>query len=262
VRYSYEAPVDTYTTNVIGTINLLEAIRRCESVKAVLNITTDKCYENREWVWPYRENEPLGGYDPYSSSKACSEIVTAAWRRSYFHVQGIHIATARAGNVIGGGDWAADRLVPDFLRALDAEEMLIIRSPKAIRPWQHVLEPLSGYILLAQALYTQCGQFAEAWNFGPEEQDARPVGWIADYLCSKIPGAKWQRNTEVQPHEATMLKLDSSKAKQLLQWSPRLKLEHALDMTLSWFQAWKCNEDMGAYSLKQISTYEQTNYYF
>jgi len=257
VRYSYEAPVDTYTTNVIGTINLLEAVRRCDSVKAIVNITTDKCYENREWVWPYRENEALGGYDPYSSSKACSEIATAAWRRSFLDAKGVQIATARAGNVIGGGDWAKDRLIPDFLRAFDAGEPLIIRSPRATRPWQHVLEPLAGYLMLAEALYKQGPQFAEAWNFGPEEKDARPVGWIADYLCSKIAGALWQCDTEIQPHEAAMLKLDSSKAKQLLQWSPRLSLQQALDMTLSWHHAWMDSRDMAAFSLEQINAYEQ-----
>lgn len=257
VRYSYEAPVDTYTSNVIGTINVLEAVRRCDSVKAVVNITTDKCYENREWVWPYRENEALGGYDPYSSSKACSEIATAAWRRSFLDAKGVQIATARAGNVIGGGDWAKDRLIPDFLRAFDAGEPLVIRSPKATRPWQHVLEPLAGYLMLAEALHKQGAQFAEAWNFGPEEKDARPVGWIADFLCSKIDGAAWQCDTEIQPHEATMLKLDSSKAKQLLHWSPRLNLQHALDMTLSWHQAWRGNKDMATFSLEQISEYEQ-----
>jgi len=257
VRYSYEVPVDTYTTNVIGTIHLLETVRRCTSVKTVVNVTTDKCYENREWLWPYRENESLGGYDPYSSSKACSEIVTAAWRRSYLSGSGIHVASARAGNVIGGGDWAADRLVPDFLRALDAGQQLNIRSPKATRPWQHVLEPLSGYLLLAQALYNHGEEYAEAWNFGPDERDARPVQWIADYLCEQVDGASWVCDTAIQLHEAGALKLDSSKAKGRLQWHPRWNLEQALSMTLFWDKAWHKKSDMAAFTIEQIRAYEE-----
>lgn len=256
VRYSYQAPVDTYTTNVLGTIHLLEAVRKCFSIKAVVNITTDKCYENREWVWSYRENESLGGYDPYSSSKACAEIVSAAWRRSYLGGAGSHLATARAGNVIGGGDWAADRLVPDFLRVIDAGRTLTIRSPKATRPWQHVLEPLSGYLLLAQAIYEQGEPYAEPWNFGPDERDARPVEWIIEYLCKQMEGASWKCDTAVQPHEANVLKLDSSKAKSMLGWQPRWSLEQALAMTLSWHKAWRNNEDMAACSIGQIQEYE------
>lgn len=256
VRYSYQAPVDTYTTNVIGTVNLLEAVRKCFSIKAVVNITTDKCYENREWVWPYRENESLGGYDPYSSSKACAEIVSAAWRRSYLGGAGIHLATVRAGNVIGGGDWAADRLVPDFLRVIDAGRTLTIRSPKATRPWQHVLEPLSGYLLLAQALYEQGEPYAEPWNFGPDERDVRSVEWIVEYLCKQMEGVSWKCDTAVQPHEANALKLDSSKAKSRLQWYPRWNLEVALTKTIEWHQAWRNDEDMAACSIGQIQEYE------
>lgn len=256
VRYSYVAPVETYAVNVMGTVNLLESVRHAPSVKAVVNVTTDKCYENREWVWPYRENEAMGGFDPYSSSKACSELVTGAYRRSFLEASGIHLASARAGNVIGGGDWAEDRLVPDFLRALDASQVLTIRSPLATRPWQHVLEPLSGYLMLAEKLFTEGQSFAEAWNFGPEEADARPVRWIVEYLCSQIPGAAWQCDAGLQPHEANMLKLDSSKAKVQLGWRPRWNLQAALAMTLAWHQAWKRGLDMAAVSVQQIQDYE------
>ncbi|MEQ1591144.1 MAG: CDP-glucose 4,6-dehydratase [Thiobacillaceae bacterium] len=256
VRYSYVAPVETYAVNVMGTVNLLEAVRQTPSVKAVVNITTDKCYENREWVWPYRENEAMGGFDPYSSSKACSELVTAAYRRSFLEAAGIHLASARAGNVIGGGDWATDRLVPDFLRALDASQTLTIRSPLATRPWQHVLEPLSGYLILAEKLFTEGQDFAEAWNFGPEEIDARPVKWIVEYLCSRVPDATWQCDASPQPHEANTLKLDSSKAKTQLGWHPRWNLQTALGMTLAWHQAWKQGLDMAVTSVRQIHEYE------
>lgn len=256
VRYSYVAPVETYAVNVMGTVNLLEAVRQTPSVKAVVNVTTDKCYENREWVWPYRENEAMGGFDPYSSSKACSELVTAAYRRSFLEAAGTHLASARAGNVIGGGDWAADRLVPDFLRALDADQTLTIRSPLATRPWQHVLEPLSGYLTLAEKLFTEGKSFADAWNFGPEEADAKPVQWIVEYLCGQVPGASWQCDAASQPHEANMLKLDSSKAKVQLGWHPRWNLQTALGMTLGWHQAWKQGADMAAISVQQIQAYE------
>jgi CDP-glucose 4,6-dehydratase len=253
--YSYVAPVETYAVNVMGTVNLLEAVRQTPSVKAVVNVTTDKCYENREWVWPYRENEAMGGFDPYSSSKACSELVTAAYRCSFLEAAGIHLASARAGNVIGGGDWAEDRLIPDFLRALDAGRFLTIRSPLATRPWQHVLEPLSGYLMLAEKLFTEGSGFAEAWNFGPEA-DARTVQSIVEYLCSQVPGATWQCDAAPQPHEANMLKLDSSKAKLKLGWRPRWNLQTALGMTLAWHQAWRKGFDMAAASVQLIQEYE------
>ena len=256
VRYSYVEPVETYAVNVMGTVSLLEAVRQSPSVKAVVNVTTDKCYENREWVWPYRENEAMGGFDPYSSSKACSELVTAAYRRSFLEPAGINLASARAGNVIGGGDWADDRLVPDFLRALDSEQVLTIRSPQATRPWQHVLEPLSGYLVMAEKLFSEGKDYAEAWNFGPEEMDARPVQWIVEYLCSQVPGAAWQCDASPQPHEANTLKLDSSKAKALLGWRPRWNLQTALGMTLAWHQAWKQGSDMAAASVQQIREFE------
>ena len=256
VRYSYAAPVETYAVNVMGTVNLLEAVRQTLSVKAVVNVTTDKCYENREWVWSYRENEAMGGFDPYSSSKACSELVTAAYRRSFLDAAGIHLASARAGNVIGGCDWAVDRLVPDFLRALDAGQTLAIRSPLATRPWQHVLEPLSGYLMLVERLFTEGQGFAEAWNFGPEEADAKSVQWIVEYLCSRVPDATWQCDAAPQPHEANMLKLDSAKAKVMLGWRPRWNLQTALDMTLAWHRAWKQGLDMATISVQQIQAYE------
>lgn len=256
VRHSYAAPLETYAVNVMGTVNLLEAVRQTPGVKAVLNVTTDKCYENREWVWPYRENEAMGGFDPYSSSKACSELVTSAYRRSFLEPAGIALASARAGNVIGGGDWAADRLIPDFLRALDAGQALTIRSPHATRPWQHVLEPLSGYLSLAEKLYSEGQIFAEAWNFGPEADDIRTVQWIVEKLCRQVPGAVWQCDSAPQPHEANTLKLDISKAKNQLGWQPRWNLPMALEQILAWHQAWRQGADMAAASLHQIHTYE------
>lgn len=255
VRYSYRAPVETYAVNVMGTVHLLEAVRRNDCVRAVVSVTTDKCYENREWPWGYRENEPLGGHDPYSSSKACAELVSAAYRDSFLAASGVALATARAGNVIGGGDWAADRLLPDFLRALDAGKTLTIRSPGAIRPWQHVLEPLSGYLALAEALVASGTQAAEAWNFGPVDDDARPVGWILDRLSARVPELRWQCDASPQPHEANYLKLDSSKARARLGWAPRWRLDKALDMTVDWHRAWRHGSDMRAVSLAQIAEY-------
>lgn len=257
VRYSYVAPVETYAVNVMGTINLLEAVRQTPSVRTVVNITTDKCYENREWVWPYRENEAMGGHDPYSSSKACAELVTSAYRSSFLEKASIHLASVRAGNVIGGGDWAADRLIPDFLRAMDAGTPITIRSPGAVRPWQHVLEPLSGYLTLAEKMHQEGGAFAEGWNFGPDEGDARPVKWIVEHLCSQTPGSSWQCDVSPQPHEANMLRLDSSKAKAQLGWHPRWRLPEALQNTLEWHHAWRRGEDMATVSLAQIHAYEQ-----
>ena len=256
VRYSYAAPAETYAINVMGTVNLFEAVRQSPSVKAVLNVTTDKCYENRERNEPYEESEALGGYDPYSSSKACSELVTSAYRRSFFEAQGVALASARAGNVIGGGDWAADRLLPDFLRAIDAAQTLEIRYPNAIRPWQHVLEPLSGYLQLAEKLWTGNGAFAEAWNFGPEESDERPVEWLVNNLCERILGATWCRQESPKLHEASRLKLDSAKARLKLGWRPRWPLEHALANAVDWHLAWRKGVDMSAFSLTQIRRYE------
>jgi CDP-glucose 4,6-dehydratase len=261
VRYSYAHPAETYAVNVMGTVNLLEAVRATSSVKAVVNVTTDKCYENREWVWGYRENEPMGGFDPYSSSKGCAELVTAAYRNSFFQQSTINnqqstaVATARAGNVIGGGDWAADRLIPDFLRAMDAGETLKLRSPQSTRPWQHVLEPLSGYLMLAERLYTDGAVFAEAWNFGPSDEDARSVQWIVEHLAEIRKDVNWKCDEAPQPHEAHYLKLDSSKAHDQLNWQPRWQLATALDKTVEWHQAWRNGQSMRATTLAQISDY-------
>jgi len=256
VRYSYAQPVETYAVNVMGTVHLLEAIRATPEVKAVVNVTTDKCYENREWVWGYRENEPMGGFDPYSSSKGCAELVTAAYRRSFLESAGVALATARAGNVIGGGDWAADRLIPDFLRAMDAGETLNIRSPQSTRPWQHVLEPLSGYLMLAERLYADGAGFAEAWNFGPADEDARSVQWIVERLAEMRKDVNWQCDEAPQPHEAHYLKLDSSKAHDRLGWQPCWRLQAALHKTLEWHEAWRKAEDMCSVTMAQIAGYQ------
>jgi len=256
VRESYVAPVDTFATNVLGTVNLLEAVRQTDGVASVINITTDKVYKNEEWVWPYREHDRLGGHDPYSSSKACAELVADAYRKSFFSGAGVGLASVRAGNIIAGGDWSVDRLVPDFFRALDAHQPLRVRSPLAVRPWQHVLEPVSGYLLLAEKLVTMGQEFAEAWNFGPEETDAKSVAWIAEQLCSKAPGANWEALSDSGPHEAGTLKLDSSKARERLSWCPRWCLDSALSKTLDWHLAWRGGEKkMDEFSLRQIEEY-------
>ncbi len=256
VRESYKTPLETFSTNVMGTLNVLEAARKTETVRAIVNITTDKCYENQEWLWPYREDDRLGGHDPYSASKACAEIAAAAYRRSFLAQAEISLASVRAGNVIGGGDWAIDRLIPDFLRSIDAGETLRIRSPNAIRPWQHVLEPLSGYLTIAERLVVDGSDFAQAWNFGPEDSDAKSVSWIVNRLCQKIPDARWEEEDSPQPHEAGLLRLDSSKAKSRLGWAPRWTLETALDKTIEWHQAWKRHSDMGDFSIQQIEAYQ------
>lgn len=256
VRYSYSHPAETYEVNVMGTVNLLEAVRATPGVKAVVNITTDKCYENREWVWGYRENEAMGGFDPYSSSKGCAELVTSAYRRSFLEPSGIALASARAGNVIGGGDWAKDRLIPDFLRALDAGETLNLRAPRSIRPWQHVLEPLSGYLMLAERLYTCGATFSEAWNFGPNDEDTHSVQWIVEYLAEIRKEISWQYEGAAQQHEANYLKLDSSKAHSQLNWQPRWRLKTTLQKTLEWHDAWRKSEDMRSVTLAQIKTYQ------
>jgi CDP-glucose 4,6-dehydratase len=240
VRYSYKEPVETYAVNVMGTVNLLEAIRKTSGVKAVVNVTTDKCYDNREWEWPYREDEPLGGHDPYSSSKACSELVTAAYRLSFLEPENIMLASARAGNVIGGGDWAEDRLIPDFFRAAAAGQPLKIRSPEAVRPWQHVLEPVAGYLTLAEHLYVDGAPFATAWNFGPDDFDSKPVEWIIEKLCKRVAGARWDSGPRPELHEAHTLKLDSSRARQKLGFRPRWNLE---------------NQDMTEVTAQQIAEY-------
>lgn len=262
VRDSYKIPVDTYAVNVMGTVHLLEAVRCCSSVKAVVNVTTDKVYENREWVWGYRENEPFGGYDPYSNSKACSELVTAAYRSSYFNPRdygkhGVALASARAGNVIGGGDWATDRLIPDVIRAILAGEPVRIRNPHAIRPWQHVLEPLSGYLLLAQRLYEEGARYGEGWNFGPEEKDARPVEWLVSRICTLWgDDASYGIDKGDHPHEAHYLKLDCSKAGAELGWRPRWSLDAALESIVSWTKTYRDGGDLRRACLAQIEAYE------
>jgi CDP-glucose 4,6-dehydratase len=255
VRLSYERPVETYATNVMGTVHLLEAVRKAGNVRAVAIVTSDKCYENREWIWGYRENEAMGGADPYSSSKGCAELVAAAYRASFFKT-GAAIATARAGNVIGGGDWAKDRLVPDILAALDRKQKLVIRHPDAIRPWQHVLESLSGYLLLAEKLYNDGATFAEAWNFGPAPEDVQPVKWIVERLsrhCGTAPN--WQPAAGAQPHEAHFLSLDSAKARQMLGWTPRLTLDEALKFVAAWYKAGKEGRSARDITLSQIDAY-------
>lgn len=263
VRESYNIPVETYRTNVMGTVHLFEAVRQCKTVRAVINVTTDKCYDNKEWVWGYRETDPLGGYDPYSNSKACSEMVTSSYRSSFFNprdyaTHGVAIASARAGNVIGGGDWAKDRLVPDCICSLLKQENIHIRNPHSIRPWQHVLEPLSGYLLLGQKLLQEGLLYGEGWNFGPNDADAQPVQWIVEKICNK-----WQGDTSYvidqgnHPHEATYLKLDCSKAKSILGWQPRWSLEQALDKIVNWAKVYQANGNIRDVCLTQIEEYSK-----
>lgn len=262
VRRSYVDPVETYATNVMGTVNLLEAVRQTSSVRAVVNVTTDKCYENKEWLWGYRENEAMGGFDPYSSSKGCAELVTAAYRSSFFSAEKysqhqVALATARAGNVIGGGDWAEDRLIPDIVAAFDRAQPVVIRNPLATRPWQHVLEPLRGYLMLAEKLCVEGSAFAEAWNFGPRSDDARPVEWIVKQLAEKWPEpATWQIDGAGHPHEANYLNLDISKAGHRLNWQPAMKLDQALDLIVHWTRARSAGDDLLALTQGQISAYQ------
>ena len=261
VRLSYDDPVGTYATNVLGTVNVLDVLRHIDSVRAIVNITSDKCYENLDWNWGYRENDRLGGFDPYSSSKACAEIVTTAFIRSYFanptsgKVRAA-VATARAGNVIGGGDWAVDRLVPDLVRGAAAGREVLVRNPHAVRPWQHVLEPLAGYLLLGEALFDRGAAFAGAWNFGPLPQDEHAVAWIADRCCSAWgEGARWLKDDRAQPHEARMLKLDISKARAQLHWEPRWSAEYAIDATVRWYKTYYQGGDVRSETQGQIDEY-------
>jgi CDP-glucose 4,6-dehydratase len=272
VRRSYYDPITTFVTNVIGTANVLEAIRNCHSVKSAVIITTDKCYENREWLWGYREIDRLGGHDPYSTSKACAELVVQCYQRSYFqqvgnygnststtnHRASVGVATARAGNVIGGGDWAEDRLIPDAIRAVTRGDVLQVRNPHAVRPWQHVLEPLHGYLILAERLYHDPTAFSEPWNFGPEPDDSVTVGTVLDLVTRHWPEIKWRPVSEVQPlHESRWLYLDCSKARHRLGWRPRWNLQHAVEKTVSWYLAvLQHAQDARAVSLQQISEYE------
>jgi CDP-glucose 4,6-dehydratase len=257
VRLSYKEPALTYATNVMGTVNVLEAARNCRKLKAIVNVTTDKCYENREWPWPYRETEAMGGHDPYSSSKGCAELVNAAYQRSFFNTEdSAWLASVRAGNVIGGGDAAEDRLIPDILRSFKANEALIVRYPDAIRPWQHVLEPLTGYLVLAQALYEKGSDFAEGWNFGPNAESVKPVRWIVDFMAEKWgAGASWKNNGDEQLHEAGLLKLDISKATSRLDWKPKLTLEESLNRIVEWEKAFEHGQNMKNATQEQIEKY-------
>jgi CDP-glucose 4,6-dehydratase len=263
LRHSYVDPLGTYSTNVMGTANLLEAVRNTPSVRAVVCVTTDKCYDNQESGQPYRETDPLGGYDPYSSSKACAEIVTAAYRNSYFPVDRlpehrVAIASARAGNVIGGGDWSEDRLIPDLIRGFQSGQPVPIRRPNAIRPWQHVLEPLHGYILLAEHLLAGRAIAASAFNFGPVEEDAWPVARIATELATMWgDGASWVHDSAPSVHEAHYLRLDSAKAHKELHWQPRMNLETALEWTLNWYRDVQQGADMAEQTRAQIAAYRQ-----
>jgi len=263
VRYSYDDPIETYSTNVMGTVNLLEAIRQLQLPCVVVNVTSDKCYENKNSVWGYSENEPLGGHDPYSSSKACAELVTAAFRASYFRGErsarpSVMVASGRAGNVIGGGDWTQDQLIPDIMKAFISQRPVRIRNPHAVRPWQFVLEPLAGYLSLAERLWSHGVEFAEGWNFGPYEgDDAKPVAWMVENI-SRLWGnsARWELDTGTHPYEAHMLKLDISKARSRLGWSPKLRLASALEWVVEWYKAYQEGKDLRAITDAQIARYE------
>ena len=255
VRYSYDAPIETYEVNVIGTAKVLEVARSCINLKAIVNITTDKCYENDERPQGYKESDPMGGYDPYSSSKGCAELVASAYRRSFLQEQDIGLASVRAGNVIGGGDWADDRLIPDILRSFEKNESVVVRNPKATRPWQHVLEPLSGYLVLIQKLYEDQKEYAEGWNFGPNEQDVKPVDWILNKMIVSWPNSSWKLDESSNPHEAGFLKLDISKSKSKLDWNPVWELSHTLEKIIDWHRAWLDKEDIQVICLAEIEEY-------
>lgn len=256
VRLSYQQPLSTFATNVMGTVHLLETIRQLDSVRAVVNVTSDKCYENTNQLWSYRESDPMGGYDPYSASKGCSELVTSAYRRSFFQHTTIALASARAGNVIGGGDWAADRLIPDIVRSLSEGREIVIRHPYATRPWQHVLEALSGYLLLGFRLYEEGQSFAQAWNFGPRDNEALAVEMIVKKAIDIWGSGQYKVENRDQPYEATQLKLDMTKAAVLLNWQPRLSVEEALTCTLQWYAAFYRGDQIHELTLRQLRWYK------
>jgi CDP-glucose 4,6-dehydratase len=263
VKTGYSDPLTTYTSNVVGTLHMLESVRKVPSVRVVVTITSDKCYDNQEWIWGYRENDRMGGHDPYSSSKGCAELLISAYRDSYFPPariadHGVALASTRAGNVIGGGDWSADRLVPDVMRAIMKREPVQIRRPAAIRPWQFVLEPLRGYLDLAERLWHQGEEFAEGWNFGPDPEQIQPVQWIVEHLAEKWgEGASWSLDQAIHPHEDHFLRLDCTKAKTLLGWRPALALETALDWIVEWYRASTTGDDVRELTEEQIARYEK-----
>jgi CDP-glucose 4,6-dehydratase len=249
--------VETYQVNVMGTVHVLEAVRNTRGCRAVVNVTSDKCYENKEWTWGYREQDPMGGHDPYSSSKGCAELVTAAYRSSFFGEGAVGVASARAGNVIGGGDFSKDRIIPDFMAAFAQNQPLYVRNPDAIRPWQHVLEPLSGYLLLAQRLWEQPREYAQGWNFGPAADDIRPVRWIVERLNAHSGNRlRWEIDSRPKPHEAGLLMLDSAKARMQLGWTPRWTLDQALQKVVSWHSAHQRGEPLRAVVQQQIDQYQ------
>ena len=255
VKESYENPIATFTTNIIGTVNLFEAIRQLKNECAIVNVTSDKCYENQEWHWPYREDEPMGGHDPYSCSKGCSELVTNSYRNSFFTSSNIKLASGRAGNVIGGGDWAENRLIPDIFRAHEKNDPIIIRSPDAIRPWQFVLEPVAGYLLLAEKLYLEGEQYSEGWNFGPSENSVQTVLWIVKYFLAQLSSSCEIKVEDAKLHEAKLLKLDWNKAKAELGWMPRMDINSCLSWTAQWYAAYQNGSDMHAFSLDQLDQF-------
>ena len=262
VRDSYRDPIGTYTSNLNGTLHVLEAVRQQGGVRSLVLVTTDKVYANREWLWPYREDEPLGGHDPYSSSKACCELLAQSYAASFFNParyaeHGVALATARAGNVLGGGDFARDRLIPDCLAAWQAGQPVVLRHPQAVRPWQHVLEPLAGYLLLAERLYNEGPALAGAWNFGPVEQDMRPVGEVVSQLAQAWPACPGVQQQPSDLHEAGLLRLDSTRAHRLLGWQPRWSLSQCLQATLAWHQAWQGGEDVRTVCLAQLAAYQE-----
>ena len=258
VRFSYKYPVETYATNVIGTVNVLEAARKCKNLKSIISVTSDKCYENKEWLWGYRENDPMGGHDPYSSSKGCAELVTSAYRNSFFISNDApNLASVRAGNVIGGGDWAEDRLIPDILRSFEKNIPVVIRNPMATRPWQHVLEPLAGYMILAEHLFDTGSDYSEGWNFGPNDNDCKSVNWILNQMVEKWGnGVSWIHDKNNNPHEAGYLKLDCSKSKEKLNWLPKWNLEQTLDYIINWHQNFLSGKNVQEECLKEIFNYQ------
>lgn len=257
VRKSYKDPIETFSTNIMGTVNLLEAIRYCDNVRVLINVTTDKCYQNKEWIWGYRETDSLGGDDPYSCSKACSELITSTFRRSFYQEEDILIASARAGNVIGGGDWSADRLIPDIIESLICNKQILLRNPYAIRPWQHVLEPLSGYLMLAEQMWSLGNGYGEPWNFGPSDENMITVGELSERMIS-LWRSKIQcvYDNKIQLQETQILKLDSSKANVKLRWKPILGIDDTLKWTVDWYKAFDSNDNMKKTTLQQIKNYQ------